>query len=144
YLSATGDFVIAGEDTGTAIPTAFKNLRFVQAGEALAAASTAPSNSYPDGAETLFLLFDGGAIANGTPWTMRWRVDNDVFYEVTQLWSANRYDASGQEIQTGVDFATRLTAPNTLPDGTYTAELIINNIVLAQADVFDWHWADED
>jgi hypothetical protein len=125
FLSVTGDFVIAGEDKGLAIPTAFENLRFVRANAPNEIPNTAPANNYPDGAPTLFLLFDWKRIAPGTPWTMRWRVDNDIFYESTTPWSAS---------ESGVDFTTRLTAPGTLPDGTYTVELLINNIVLASAE----------
>jgi len=125
-LSVTGDFVIAGADTGLAIPTAFDNLRFVRANTPEEIANSAPSKAYPDGAASLFLLFDWKRIAPGTPWTMRWRVDNDIFYELTLPWSA---------AESGVDYTTRLTAPNTLPDGTYKVELLINDIVLASANV---------
>lgn len=126
FLSVTGDFVIAGEDKGLAIPTAFENLRFVRANTPAEIPITTPSDNYPDGAPTLFLLFDWKLIAPGTPWTMRWRVDNEIFYESTVPWAAT---------DSGVDFATRLTAPGTLPDGTYKVELLINNIVLASAEV---------
>ena len=126
FLSVTGDFVIAGEDTGLAIPTAFENLRFVRANTPDEIPNTTPSDSYPDGAPTLFLLFDWKKIAPGTPWTMRWRVDEDIFYESTAPWSA---------AESGVDFTTRLTAPDTLPDGTYKVELLINNIVLGTTSV---------
>jgi S1-C subfamily serine protease len=125
-LSVTGDFVVAGDNTGVVLPTMFKNLRFLRANTPEEIAQTKPANSYPDGAPTLYLLFDWSNIAPGTSWTMRWRVDNDIFYEDTQLWSAAK---------DGVDFTTRLTAPGTLPDGTYKVEMLINNIVLASADV---------
>jgi len=125
-LATMGDFVIAGEDTGAVNPTAFKNLRFVRANTPAEIPSGNIAEDYPDGASTLFLLFDWAKIAPGTPWTMRWSVDNDIFYEVSRPWTG---------AQDGVDYTTRLTAPDTLPDGTYKVDLMINNIVLASADV---------
>lgn len=124
-LTATGDFVVAGTPSG-ALPRVFTNLEFIRADNPLELPDSAPANTFPDGANTLYARFDWERITPGTPWTMRWRVDNEIFYERTIPWSST---------ESGVDFTTRLTSPGGLPDGTYTLELLINGILLDTAQV---------
>src|SRR5690606_29979637 len=124
-LSVTGDFVVAGAPEGV-LPNVFSNIEFLRASNSFAAPSSNPSNSYPDGANTIYAQFDWQRIARGTLWTMQWRVDGDVFFEETSVWNTE---------ESGQDFRVRLTAPDGLPDGTYTLNLIINGVLLESAQV---------
>jgi hypothetical protein len=124
-LTATGDFVVAGTQAA-ALPQVFTNIEFIRADDPLELPNTTPANTFPDGANTLYARFDWERMTPGTPWTMRWRVDNEIFYEETRPWSSP---------ENGVDFTTRLTAPGGLPDGTYTLELLINGILLETEQV---------
>ena len=124
-LALTGDFVIAGAQEA-AIPRVFSGIRFLRAANPLAQPTGNPSTSYPDGANTIFALFDWEQLAPGTPWTMQWSVDNEVFLRMTQPWSGP---------ESGGDFATRLTASGGLPDGTYRLELLVNGRLLASEQV---------
>jgi len=119
-LSVTGDFVVAGTPEGV-LPNVFSNIEFLRAENAFASPNSSPSNSFPDGANTIYARFDWQQIARGTLWTMQWLVDGDVFYEETSVWNTD---------ETGADFQVRLTAPDGLPDGTYTLNLIINGVLL--------------
>ncbi len=124
-LTTTGSFVVAGTQAG-AVPRVFSNLEFIRTDDPLELPETAAANTFPDGANTLYARFDWERITPGTNWTIRWRVDNDIFYEETRPWSSQ---------EQGVDFTVRLTAPGGLPDGTYTLDLLINNILLETAQV---------
>ncbi len=124
-LVATGDFVVAGEAEG-ALPNVFDNIEFFRADSPTARPAENPATAYPDGANTLYARFDWNNIAPGTFWTMQWLVDDTIFYESTNPWNAS---------DSGDDFTVRLTAPNGLPDGTYTLRFLINSILLEAAEV---------
>ena len=125
FLSATGEFIVAGAPGG-ALPQVFSNVRFQRANSPLEAPTRAPARTFPDGVNTLYASFDWQQIAPGTLWTMRWLVDNSVFYERTRAWNS---------AQSGNDFTTRVTAPDGLPDGTYRLELLINNVTLISEEI---------
>ena len=118
-LSATSDFTVAGV-AGTPLPVIFHNLRFAAASPALAGLAQAAA-SFPSDVPALYALFDWQSIAVGTPWEMRWRVDDQVFYAATNPWLA----APG-----GSDYSASLVDP---ADGTYALELLINNLKIAEA-----------
>lgn len=124
-LAATGDFVIAGAQEG-AVPRIFSDIRFIRTRSPLELPVANPSSSYPDGANTIYALFNWEQIAPGTLWTMRWRVDDDIFFQQTVPWNSQ---------ESGTDFTTRLTATGGLPDGRYTLELLVNNILLSSSTV---------
>lgn len=124
-LSATGDFVVAGASQGV-LPDVFGNITFYRAESAFAPPSTNAANSYPDGAHTIYALFDWQRIARGTLWTVQWLVDDTLFYEETSAWNTE---------ETGQGFTIRLTTPEGLPDGTYTLNLLINGVLLQSASV---------
>ena len=124
-LVATGSFVVAGT-AGGVLPNVFQNIEFLRASGPLAQPSSLPAAAYPDGANTLYARFDWSQLATGTQWTMRWRVDDEIFYDVTQPWNAP---------VDGEDFTTRLTAPDGLPEATYTLDLLINGILLESEQV---------
>lgn len=124
-LTATGDFVVAGQPSGT-LPIVFSDLSFFRVNSQFEAPSTVSATNYPDGAPALLMRFNWDTIATGTPWTLRWRIDGNVFYEETVPWNA---PLSGDE------FTVRLSAPNGLPDGTYTVDLSINGLQLQTAEV---------
>lgn len=124
-LSVTGDFVVAGTAEGV-LPNVFSNIEFLRADTAFSPPSSAPANSFPDGANTIYAHFDWQRIARGTLWTMQWLVDGEVFYEETSVWNT---DENGQ------DFQVRLTAPDGVPDGTYTMNLIISGVLLESSQV---------
>ncbi|MEO1286815.1 MAG: hypothetical protein AAFV93_03535 [Chloroflexota bacterium] len=124
-LSVTGDFVVAGTPEGV-LPNVFSNIEFLRAANAFSPPSSVPATSFTDGANTIYAQFDWQQIARGTLWTMQWLVDGEVFYEQTSAWNTD---------ETGQDFQVRLTAPDGLPDGTYTMNLIINGVLLESSQV---------
>jgi hypothetical protein len=122
-LQATSDFIIAGSQQG-ALPQIFTKLRFTTANsDAEAMTSTAISN-FPQNLNALYALFNWEQIAPGTLWTLRWLVDSVPFYQQTIPWS---------NVQSGENFLMRLTAPTGLPDGTYSVELLVNNVLIQKA-----------
>lgn len=124
-LSVTGDFVVAGTPEGV-LPNVFSNIEFLRANNPFSVPSSTSANSYPDGANTIYAQFDWQRIARGTLWTMQWLVDGEIFFAETSVWNTE---------ESGQDFQIRLTAPDGLPDGTYTMNLIINGILLESAQV---------
>ena len=122
-LSATADFIIAGTQQGV-FPQVFSNTHFAAGNNVEEAIQASSANSFPNTIEALYGLFDWQQIATGTLWTLRISVDETVFYEQTTPWAS---------IETGQNFVVRLTSNNTIPDGTYRMELLINNVPLASA-----------
>lgn len=120
-LSATSDFIVAGRPAGP-LPEIFANLRHTTA-DSPAAASRAPTaSSFPGGIATLYTLFDWRQIAAGTPWTLRWLVDEQPFYQATYPWLT---------IESGSDFAVALANP---PDGSYKLQLLVDNLKVAEQE----------
>lgn len=124
-LKATGDFVVAGAPAG-ALPDIFGDIEFRRAESPFAQPTGTPGTSFPDGANTVFAQFDWQRISGGTLWTIQWLVDGTVFYQESRAWDAP---------DSGEDFTVRLTAPNGLPDATYTMNLLMNGILLKTASV---------
>ncbi len=120
-LSATSDFVVAGAPGGP-LPLIFENLRFTAAADPLVAGQAQAASGFPSRVPSLYFLFDWQRIALGTPWTLRWLVDDLAFYEVSSPWQA---------AETGSSFTISLANP---PDGRYTLQLLINNLRLAEAE----------
>ncbi len=121
-LAATSDFTIAGAQQG-ALPQIFTNMRFTTANTSEEALTAIPISTFPTAINTLYLLFDWQQMAPGTLWEMTWSVDGDVFYEQVSPWNTN---------ESGQNFLFRFTNPAGIPDGTYSVELRVNNIVLAK------------
>jgi hypothetical protein len=119
-LAATSDFTIAGAAQG-ATPEIFKNERFVSADTPDEALAASPLNNFPAGVSNLFALFDWQQMASGTLWTMRWTVDNEVFYEQSVPWNT---------LDSGQNFLIRLRSPGGVPDGTYRMDLLVNHVQL--------------
>lgn len=120
-LSSTADFVIAGAQEG-AFPRIFTETHF-STGDTPAEAVNAPrASSFSSGAQQIYALFNWELISPGTLWTMRWSVDDEVFFEQTVPWVTA---SSGQ------DFISRLTADGDIPDGTYQFDLFLGGVQLA-------------
>jgi hypothetical protein len=120
-LTATSDFTVAGAQEG-AFPQVFTNARFAVA-DSDAAALIAPGVSNISGQlDTLYTLFNWQQIARGMFWTVRWSVDNNIFFEQTIPWSVQ---------DSGQNFLMRLGGLNGIPDGTYQMELFLDNVQLA-------------
>lgn len=117
-LSATSDFFVAGSH-GAPLPRVFDNLRFASAGSPSEARSAPAAASFPSAIASLFALFDWHRIQAGTPWTIRWLVDDQVFFETSDRWSLP---------DSGTGFALTLAQP---PDGSYELQLLVNNLLLA-------------
>ncbi len=121
-LSATSDFFVSGRPAGP-LPEIFTRLRHTTA-DAPAAARQAPaSSSFPTSIPMLYALFDWHQLAAGTPWTLRWLVDDQVFFERTNPWLT---------IESGADFTVSLKDP---PDGSYKLQLLVNNLKLVEEEV---------
>ncbi|MBI1277055.1 MAG: hypothetical protein GC179_02895 [Anaerolineaceae bacterium] len=122
-LQATSDFIVAGSQQG-ALPQIFTKLRFTTAETADDAITNTSISNFPQNLDSLYALFNWEQIAPGTLWTLRWLVDGVPFYDRTIPWS---------NAQSGENFLMRLTAPSGLPDGTYSVELRVNNVLLQKA-----------
>lgn len=120
-LSATSDFVVAG-DPGGPLPAVFRNARFTSATSPLLAAASAVSSSYPESIPNLFTRFDWKNITAGTQWTIRWLVDDLPFYEKTSTWVT---------LESGNDFLLSVADP---PAGNYKLQLLVNNLQILQAE----------
>jgi hypothetical protein len=120
-LAATSDFIIAGTQQGV-FPQVFTGLHFGSGSNVEEAAQSAPVNSFLDSVNTLYGLFDWQQIAPGTLWTLRVAVDDTVFYNQTNPWA---------NVDSGENFLVRIASADTIPDGTYSIDLLINNVPLA-------------
>ena len=120
-LSATSDFVVAGVPGGP-LPQIFGNLRYAAAADADSARRAPASSSFPAAIPSLYALFDWQRIAAGTPWTLRWLVDDQAFFQTSSPWRTS---------ESGADFSVALANP---PDGKYTMQLLINDLKLAEAE----------
>ena len=121
-LSATSDFIVSGMPAGP-LPAIFSRLRHATAESAAAARQATPSASFPSGIPALYALFDWHRMAAGAPWTLRWLVDDQVFFEATNPWLT---------VESGSDFTVSLLSP---PDGSYKLQLLVNNLKLIEQEV---------
>ncbi len=120
-LAATADFIVAGARIG-AFPRVFTDTRFVDADTVPDALSANSISTLATASDDVYALFNWELIAPGTLWSIRLTVDGALFYEQTRPWTQSA---------TGESYLVRVTAPMGIPDGTYTLELSINGIVLA-------------
>lgn len=120
-LSAMSEFTIAGAREG-AFPRVFSNVRLVSAATPNEAASASGIRSFPTGTREVYALFDWEQIAPGTLWTLRWSVDNEIFFEETLPWNS---------LETGQNYLMRLAGVDGLPDGTYSLDLIMSAVPLS-------------
>ncbi len=120
-LAALSDFTLAGAQEG-AVARIFANSHFTTASTQVEAIAAAPVNNFTAGTDAIYALFDWEQIRPGTLWTMRWSIDDEVFYERTDPWSGT---------DSGEDYMLSLSAPGGVPDGTYRMELFINDLVFA-------------
>lgn len=123
-LAATSDFVIAGGADGSNADI-FSNITFALS--QTAGQPTLPTGrTFQGGLESLYVFFDWRQLSVGTPWTWRWKVDNDTLFSVSTQWAA---PADGQF------YYLSLGGVPILPDGTYTFEIEMGGIVLFAEDV---------
>lgn len=123
-LAATSDFIIAGAQEG-AFPRVFGNAHFAAVTTPEEAPTAAGVSNFPNTVTALIAVFDWQQMAPGTLWTMRWTVDDDLFYEQTVPWNAP---------DSGSGYLVRLAAPGTIPDGTYRMDLFVNHIQLGSTE----------
>lgn len=123
-LAATSDFTLAGAQQGVR-PQIFSNTRFTTATTLAEATQSGGVSTFSEAIPQLYALFDWQQIAPGTLWTLRWLVDGDVFYEQVTPWTMS---------ESGQNFAALLSNPTRLPDGTYTVQLLVNNLLLASIE----------
>lgn len=118
-LSATSDFIVAGAQEGP-LPIIFTDLAYTSADSPFEALNTPAISSFPNLVDTLYVRFNWQQIAAGTLWTVRWLVDDQLFFEQTEPWITT---------ESGSNFLLSLTNP---PDGTYTLQLIVNNLQIIE------------
>ena len=121
-LSATSDFIVAGSFAGP-LPEIFSNIRHTSADSPLAARAAPAAASFPSSIQSLYALFDWRHIAPGTPWTLRWLVDEQVFFQATSPWLT---------VASGSDFTMSIAQP---PDGSYKLQFFVKNLKLAEEEV---------
>ena len=102
-------------------PQPFSDLHFASADSLETAPDAAAVSSFPNTIEALYGLFDWQQIASGTMWTLRVSVDNTVFFEQTAPWV---------NAESGENYVVRVTSNNTITDGTYKIDLLVNNVPL--------------
>ncbi len=124
-LSATSDFIIAGTQQGV-LPQVFTNTHFAAANSLEGAIEALPVSSLPNTISTLFGLFDWQQISAGSLWTLRLAVDGTPFFEQTTPWN---------NLPTGENFLVRINSSSGIPDGTYSMDLLMNNVPLASTTV---------
>jgi hypothetical protein len=126
-LAATSDFTMAGAQDG-AFARIFDDTHFTSASSIEEAQQAAPITNFSTGTNALYALFDWEQIAVGTLWTIRWSVDDEIFYEQTQPWDG---------AESGQDFPIQLSSAGGVPDGTYKVDLLIGELIFdtAQARV---------
>lgn len=120
-LAATSDFVIAGVAEG-AFPVVFADAHFATASSPAEAIEAPAASNFTTEVDTLYAMFDWQQITPGTGWTVRWFVDNDLFYEEQLRWAGSSQ---------GENFLMRLRNPAGIPDGTYRVELTVGAVRLA-------------
>ncbi len=113
-LSALSNLVLAGGQEGV-FARIFENVRF-SSEQVGGAPSGLVTTNFSAGISDLYAFVDWRLLAPGTPWTYRWLVDSEVFFEHTESWAAST---------SGSEFWFRLSADRSLPDGSYTLEIII-------------------
>jgi len=118
-LSATADFVVAGAQEGP-LPIIFTDAHYTVAQSPFEALNTPRVTSLPNSVDVLYALFDWQQIAPGTVWTVRWLVDGELFFELTEPWITT---------ESGTNFLLSLNDP---PDGTYMLELIVNGLQITE------------
>ena len=114
-LSATSDFTVAGAPASP-LPAIFTNARYSSAPTAFEALTAPAMATFPDSIPTLFALFDWQQIAAGTPWSVRWLVDDRAFYEAAWDWVT---------VETGTNFLMSLRNP---PDGSYRLQVFVSGL----------------
>lgn len=119
-LAATADFIIAGAQQSV-FPQVFGDAHFASADSIDEALTANPLSSLPASVDTLYALFDWQLIAPGTLWTLRMSVDDGTFFEQTLPWNSQ---------ESGENFLVRLRGHDTIPDGTYRMDLLLNNVPL--------------
>jgi hypothetical protein len=122
-LAATADFIIAGAPAA-ALPQVYVDPRFTNADSPAEASTAQPISTFATGESEIYFAFDWQNLSAGTPWTIRWIVDDIIFFSQTRPWS--------QSIS-GDSYLLRLFNPSGLPDGTYSVELFVGALRLAQA-----------
>ncbi len=123
-LATLADFVIAGAQT-SAFAQIFEAVRFSdQMADDTPAGIVA--ESFPNTVEKLYAFVDWHLLGAGTPWSYRWLVDGEVLFEATEGWR-------GPESGTG--FWLALGSDARLPDGSYTLELRIADLLLESRTV---------
>lgn len=119
-LLATSDFVIAGVAEG-AFPVVFADAHFAAANSPEEAPEAPAGSNFTTEVNTLYALFDWQQITQGTEWTVRWFVDNDLFFEEKLRWSG---------ASQGENYLMRLSNPQGIPDGSYRVELTVGAVRL--------------
>lgn len=74
------------------------------------------TESFSAGISDLYAFVDWQQLAPGTPWTYRWLVDGEVFFEHTEAWAVP---------ESGADFWVRLSSERGLPDGAYRLDILL-------------------
>ena len=120
-LSTTSDFVVAGRP-GSPLPRIFSGVHYVSAASPFEALDAPAASTFPDRIPNLFAIFDWQDIAPGTPWTVRWLVDDLPFYEADSPWVT---------VDSGRNFLMAVSDP---PDGNYKLQLLVNNLQIVEVE----------
>ncbi|MBC7870930.1 MAG: trypsin-like peptidase domain-containing protein [Chitinophagaceae bacterium] len=123
-LSGLADFTVAGA-RDAAFSRVFSNARFVSANTPEEAIRATGISTFPSAISGIYALFDWEQLAPSTLWTLRWSVDDDVFFEETGPW---------RSLEMGQNYLLRLVGVNGIPDGTYKMEIYINSVRLASVE----------
>jgi hypothetical protein len=117
-LSATSDFTLSGAQDG-AFTRVFQDAHFALADNDESARVAPPLRQFSAGINSIYAVFDWRQVAIGTPWTLIWTVDNDVFFRQTIPWTAS---------SDGAKFLIQLISETGIPDGTYRMDMYIGPV----------------
>ncbi|PJF41858.1 MAG: hypothetical protein CUN55_11175, partial [Phototrophicales bacterium] len=128
-LAVLSDVVVAGGAGGIDAAQAqiFSDFQFAQNQQAGFPIGLI-NDEFASGVGQIFVFFNWRQISPNTPWTYRWLLDGDVLFEEHTRWAAE---------PTGENFYLSLVGLPTLPDASYTLEILMNGIPLTREVTVD-------
>ena len=125
-LAATSSVTLAGGTTTGGLPLIFTNPRMANdiSRDGLPAGEI--GTAMPLGINDLYLFVDWDLLPPGLTWTYRWYLDGRLIATSTQPWNAG---------SVGQDFWVNLHSDDPLPEGTYAAEFLLENVPMFSSSV---------
>ncbi len=117
-LAATGDVWLAGSRGPGGLSAIFANARIANEIGRDGQPDGQTGTVLPIGSQSIYLFFDWDLMPAQTTWTYRWFLDGRLVASRTQEW-----DVGG----VGANYYLGLTSSNSLPEGSYAVEVLVEN-----------------